>query len=170
MAGDLNTLLDAESQQLEGEAVGLQARINQDSDRLAVVQRRLAHVRALLREGGTPEVRDAHAVPQGDYGNGAGDGTSSNVCDIAVEILSERNGESMYYKDLAEEVIRRGGRLTGPTPWASLTARMVQDPRFVRPVAKGFYALRKDYPNARNVGARGYAGRTQRRARSYPAG
>ena len=33
MAGDLNTLLDAESQQLEGEAVELQARINRDSDR-----------------------------------------------------------------------------------------------------------------------------------------
>ena len=169
MAGDLDTLLDAESQQLEREAVEIQARINQDSDRLAIVQRRLAHVRALLHHGGTPEVQDARAVPQGDYGNGAGDGTS-NVCDIAVEILGERNGESMYYKELAEEVIRRGGSLTGPTPWASLTARMVQDPRFVRPVAKGFYALRKDYPNARNVGARVHARRTQRRARSYPAG
>ena len=163
MAGDLNTLLDAESQQLEGEAVELQARINRDSDRLAVVQRRLAHVRALLHEGGTPEVQDTHAVPQGDYRNGAGDGANSNVCDIAVGILGERNGEPMYYKELADEVIRRGGMLTGPTPWASLTARMVQDPRFVRPVAKGFYALRRDYPNARNVGARVQSSRQRRR-------
>ena len=60
----------------------------------------------------------------------------------------------MYYKDLAQEVVRRGGILKGARPWANLTARMVQDERFVRPTAKGFYALRRDYPTARNVGAR----------------
>ena len=82
------------------------------------------------------------------------DNTSRNVCDIAVEILSERDSDPMYYKELAKEVIARGGVLNGATPWANLTARMVQDTRFVRPTAKGFYALRRDYPTARNVGAR----------------
>ena len=86
--------------------------------------------------------------------HGKSDNTPSTICDIAVEILGERNGEPMYYKELAEEVVKRDGILKGQTPWATLAARMVQDERFVRPTAKGFYALRRDYPTARNVGAR----------------
>ncbi len=65
----------------------------------------------------------------------------------------------MYYKDLAEEVMRRGGVLNGKTPGATLNARMVRDERFVRPTSKGYYALREDYPAARNVGARRHAQR-----------
>jgi hypothetical protein len=60
----------------------------------------------------------------------------------------------MYYKELADEVIKRGGVLGGKAPEATLTARLVRDERFVRPTSKGFYALRADYPNAPNVGAR----------------
>ena len=90
------------------------------------------------------------------------DDTPRNVCDIAVDILSERDGEPMYYKELAQEVVSRDGILNGATPWATLTARLVRDPRFVRPTAKGFYALRRDYPTARNVGARSKRGRRHR--------
>ena len=71
----------------------------------------------------------------------------------------------MYYKELAQEVLSRGGTLNGATPAATLTARMVRDERFVRPTAKGFYALRRDYPTARNVGARSTGSRRRSNVR-----
>lgn len=150
MGSELDSLLDAERGQLEAEAAELQASVREAQERLSIVQRRLEHVRALLGEGNSAEVQDA--IPQIQHNYSASN--RSHVCDIAEKVLSERNGKPMYYKELAQEVIRRGGDLYGATPWANLTARMVQDPRFVRPTAKGFYALRRDYPNARNVGAR----------------
>ncbi len=68
----------------------------------------------------------------------------------------------MHYRDLADELIRRGAVIRGQDPAGALVSRMTQDDkrrteadkRFVRPTSKGFYALREDYPNARNVGAR----------------
>ncbi len=156
MASTLREMLDAEREQLEAEALELQGRVKQAQKRLSVVQWRLEHVRALLDENQSPQ-SDAKSLTQTEHSNDI----QPNVCDIADEILTERDGEPMYYKELAQEVIRRGGALYGATPWANLTARMVQDARFVRPTAKGFYALRRDYPTARNVGAR----RQRRRAR-----
>ena len=150
MEGNLNDLLTAECQHLEAEATELQVRVREGQERLSTVQRRLEHVRALLDEKASPATTDAMTQTQQDYSASS----RSNVCNIAESILGERNGDPMYYKELAQEVIRRGGDLYGATPWANLTARMVQDARFVRPTAKGFYALRRDYPNARNVGAR----------------
>lgn len=149
MATTLKEMLDAEREQLEAEALELQGRIKQAQKRLSVVQWWLEHVRALLDENQSPQ-SEASSLTQAEHGNDI----QRQVCDIADEILTERGGEPMYYKELAQEVIRRGGSLYGATPWANLTARMVQDSRFVRPTAKGFYALRSDYPNARNVGAR----------------
>ena len=150
MEGNLNDLLASEGQQLETEAAELQLRVREAQERLSLVQRRLEHVRALLDDQQSAEIPDGTTQTQHKYNSGS----RSHVCDIAEEVLSQRNGEPMYYKELAQEVIRRGGDLYGATPWANLTARMVQDARFVRPTAKGFYALRRDYPNARNVGAR----------------
>ena len=149
MEGTLTDLLAAERQHLESEAANLQAKVKEDQERLSVVQRRLDHVRALLDEE-SPDSMLGSPYAQNGYIHSI----RSHVCDIAETILGGRNGEPMYYKDLAQEVIKRGGELHGATPWANLTARMVQDPRFVRPTAKGFYALRSDYPHARNVGAR----------------
>ena len=60
----------------------------------------------------------------------------------------------MYYKELADEVMARGGDLTGENAANILVARLVNDERFVRPIQKGYYALRSDYPNAKNVGER----------------
>ena len=150
MIKDLQTLLVQEQQELEAEFEELQGRIGQAKERLGNVQSRLVHVRALLGEESTKERPGDQQSSDHDAVRGKG----SSACDIAVEVLSERNGQPMYYKDLTQEVMRRGGELNGATPWANLTARIVQDPRFVRPTAKGFYALRTDYPNARNVGAR----------------
>ncbi len=158
MLSELDNLLYAERQKLEKEASELQERLKENQERFTTVQRRLEHIHALLGEDeSSPGATSVVFQAQHSYVNGS----RSQICDIAETVLSERNGEPMYYKELAQEVIGRGGVLHGATPWASLTARMVQDPRFVRPTAKGFYALRRDYPNARNVGARG-----QRRRRT----
>ena len=155
---DLNTLLEAERERLEAEQTGLQEKVRQGAYQLAIVRSRLEHVLALLGK----EKAAASSGEGSPTSQGKGDNTSSTLCDIAAEILGERNAEPMYYKDLAEEVVKRGGSLKGQTPWATLTARMVQDERFVRPTAKGFYALRRDYPTARNVGARVKGGRRRR--------
>ena len=155
---DLNALLEAERQRLEAEQANLQEQLRQGADQLALVKGRLEHVQALLGEERVPGGRGDGSQPSSHRG----DNTPRNVCDIAVEILGERGGEPMYYKELAQEVIARGGILNGETPWANLTARMVQDARFIRPTAKGFYALRRDYPTARNVGARQKGGRRRR--------
>ncbi len=157
---DLNILLEAERQRLETQHTNLQEQVRQGADQLALVKGRLEHVQALLGEERVAESRGEDSPLSARHE----DDTSRNVCDIAVEILNERDGKPMYYKELAQEVVRRGGILNGATPWASLTARMVQDIRFVRPTAKGFYALRRDYPTARNVGAR-LNGSRRRRSR-----
>lgn len=150
MENQLKNLLDTERTNLESEADTLREQIETARKQLTNVEARLVHVRALL----------------GQYANGFGGvdarspglktsaGPTATVCDIAVDVLRERDRVTMYYKDLAQEVIRRGGVLNGKTPEATLNARMVRDERFVRPMSKGYYALREDYPTARNVGAR----------------
>ena len=78
-----------------------------------------------------------------------------NSADLAEEILSERDGEHMHYKELAKEVLARGGNLPKGSPAFTLNAKMNQDSRFIRPFQRGFYALKKDHPNVnRSVGAR----------------
>ena len=147
---DLNTMLEAERTRLETEQADLQEQVRKGADQLTQIKGRLEHVLALLGKEGAAVKRGEDSQLSSSQGNNK----PLNVCNLAVEILGERNGEPMYYKDLAQEVVSRGGILKGATPWANLTARMVQDERFVRPTAKGFYALRRDYPTARNVGAR----------------
>ena len=156
---DLNTMLEAERRRLETEQVDLQEKVRQGAGQLAIVRSRIEHVLALLGKEKVTESRGeaSHKSPS------TSNNTSHTICNTAAEILDERNAEPMYYKELAQEVVRRGGVLKGATPWATLTARMVQDERFVRPTAKGFYALRRDYPTARNVGARLKGSRRRRR-------
>ena len=75
--------------------------------------------------------------------------------DIAEEILSERNGEHMHYRELTEEVMSRGGELPEGSPDVALNVMMNRDSRFIRPFRRGYYALRKDHPNVRHsVGSR----------------
>lgn len=155
MESTLDEMLQVERQQLETEARDLQQQQQAVQGRLSVVQRRLEHVRGLLEE---EPPQGSTALSQVSHGNTHRN--RSHVCDIAESVLNEHGSQPMYYKDLATEVVRRGGVLNGASPGANLTARLVNDDRFVRPTAKGFYALRKDYPNARNVGAR----RQRRRA------
>ena len=125
----------------------------------AKILSQLRHVRGLLgisESGG--ESSDGALEGRGAY-------TGSrryDVCDIAAKILAERNKEPMYYKDLAAEVLNRGGNMGGATPEATLVSRITKDNRFVRPQRKGFYALQEDYPGAISVGARNSSSRQRR--------
>ena len=140
---DLGAMLATERRRLEQERDELAAQIREATTRVSVIEARLQHVDALLDEGG-----DHPPIPPEMQSQ------KRDIADMAAEVLAERNGEPLYYKELAAEVIARGGEIGGASPSATLTARLVRDDRFVRPVRKGFYALRKDYPNAPNVGAR----------------
>ena len=95
---------------------------------------------------------DSHPTP---------DQETPSAVDIAFRILTERNGETMHYKELTQEVLSRNGEIQGAEPARSLIARLVNDDRFVRPARKGFYGLKRDYPTATSVGRR-KASRTTR--------
>lgn len=147
----LNQALVAEKAALEAEWRRLNQEVADRETRLREIERRLEHVNGLL-DG---DDDSSAAEPPADMLS-----SRSNSVEIAYAILSERNGEPMYYKDLAKEVVVRGGDISGANAAQILVARLVRDDRFVRPVRKGFYALRDDYPNAKNVGER----RKRRRA------
>ncbi len=77
--------------------------------------------------------------------------------EIAYEVLKEHSPADMHYRDLAEEVLKRGGHLPGSDPGALLNSLLTSDKskRFVRPYRRGCYALREDYPDLeRSVGER----------------
>ena len=140
----LDKLLQAEKSQLDKERQTLQKNIAAAEKRLREIQVRLRHVEGLLETNDVTETVSSR-------------GTNSvrrSLTDIAEEILREREREPMYYKELAAEVEDRGGDLTGDNAPNILVARLVNDERFVRPIQKGYYALRSDYPNAKNVGER----------------
>ena len=149
----LEQALQAEREALEAEQRQLREYVSKAEERLREIDTRLTHVYGLmsLNNGYAPaaETRMPTKLP---------------VADIAYEILSERNGETMYYKDLAAEVKHRGGELPDANAAQNLVARLVSDERFVRPVRKGFYGLRQDYPKAQNVGERKKS-RSPRRSR-----
>ncbi len=140
----LNKLLQDEKFQLNKERQTLQEDIAAAEKRLHEIQVRLRHVEGLL---GTNDVTETVSSQETNS-------VRRSLTDIAEEILREREREPMYYKELAAEVEARGGDLTGENAANILVARLVNDKRFVRPVRKGFYALRSDYPNAKNVGER----------------
>ena len=115
---DLNTMLEAERTRLETEQADLQEQVRKGADRLTQIKGRLEHILALLGKEGAAVKRGEDSQLPSSQGNN----TPLNVCNLAVEILGERNGEPMYYKNLAQEVVSRGGILKGATPWANLTA------------------------------------------------
>ena len=141
---DLEQMLKDEKMRLEEQQAKIHAKISTAQRELQGISARLVHINALLGHNeATPQKSKALAGS-----------AKLNLADLAAEILAEREREPMYYKDLAEEVQARGGDLVGTSPGQILVARLVNDSRFIRPVRKGYYALRQDYPNARNVGAR----------------
>lgn len=140
----LDTMLQVERDRLDDERQALEASILAARERLQVTAIRLRHISALLET----------SRPAGATATETTNPSQHMVTDLAEEILRERKGEHMYYKDLAQEVQARGGELGGSNPANVLVARLVNDDRFVRPHRKGYYALRSDYPDAKNVGAR----------------
>ncbi len=137
----LDTLLQSEGDRLDDERRTLQENIAEAEKRLREIHTRIAHVEGLL---GTSDAAERRETNSGER----------SLTDIAEEILGERDREPMHYKDLAREVQSRGGSLSGGNAANILVARLVSDDRFIRPLRKGFYALRRDYPGAKNVGAR----------------
>ena len=142
--GMLTKLLLEEHGELKEEDQEIRKRISEAERRLREVTERLTHVEGLLG-------------PSQVFENASSEESLSrslDIKDIAADVLGAREGEPMYYKDLAKEIQARGGNLTGPNAANVLVARLVSDDRFVRPTRRGYYALRRDYPDAKNVGAR----------------
>ena len=104
------------------------------------------------RDTAAPQAPDSHPSPHQE---------TPSAVEIAFQILAERNGETMHYKEMTHEVLSRNGEIHGADPARSLIARLVNDDRFVRPARKGFYGLKRDYPTATSVGRR-KASRTTR--------
>lgn len=165
MANSFTNGNDSLENALRGERVRLQQEIEQLRQEISEREmlsgaklERLGHVQALLSNYSPTASQPA---PRRSEPSTASTPTPK-LLEMAEEVLRERQGEPMHYRDLADEILRRGGVIRGQDPAAALVSRMTQDDnrrdeadrRFIRPTSKGFYALRDDYPDARNVGAR----------------
>ena len=148
----LEQALLEEREALEKEQLHLRDQASEIETRLREIEHRLDLVNGLMK------MPTSTAAP---HPGRNGTAPKSRAVDVAFQILSEQGGEPMYYKDLAVEVKIRGGDLSGENAAQILVARLVTDERFVRPIRKGFYALRKDYPNVQNVGQRKERGRSR---------
>ena len=159
----LEEALEGERDKLEEQKRGLREEITDAKGRLKDVEDRLHLVSGLLGQNQDQLARADD--PSGQVSRqltSKGRAPTPSVTSIAKEILSEQPGDPptpMYYKDLAREVLNRGGDLYGNNPPQMLVAQLVRDEDFVRPEHKGYYALTKDYPKAPNVGARKRRGR-----------
>ena len=146
----LERMLQTERTSLRAELEEVRERIAESEQRFAKIIERLRHVDGLLAdEHVETSTGSSTASSPAEHRS---DGES--ITDLAEKVLLQQPNKPMYYKDLAKEVQRLGGQINGNDPPATLVARLVLDERFVRPTSKGFYGLRNDFPNARNVGAR----------------
>ena len=141
MSSPLDDSLRYEKSQIEDELKTLRKEIQECEAKCRKLETRLHHVDGLLGIG-----QDSPDTVPAKNGH--------PVLDLAVEILRERNGEPMYYRELHNAVVEMGGRTAGKDPANTLLSRISKDNRFGRPHQKGFYALREDYPDAENVGKR----------------
>ena len=142
--GELDALLLGEQSRLRIVSQELREQISAAEEKLKEVEERLVHVGGLLGPNYASD-DESEESPLPD---------SRGIEDIAVDILNERNREPMHYRELAKEVEARGANIPGVDKDHTLIARLVKDDRFVRPTRRGFYALRKDHPDAKSVGAR----------------
>ena len=156
-----NTLEDSlvnERDKLKQEIKQLRQAIEMKELEYRTKEERLCHVVALL----STEQSSTQDPPPNRHRAASNSTPTTQLLDMAEQVLRERKGEPMHYRDLADELMQRGAIIRGQDPAGALVSRMTQDDnrrdeedrRFIRPTSKGFYALREDYPNARNVGAR----------------
>ena len=141
---ELKTLLLKEQSDLNTERQGLREQIAKAESRLREVNKLQVHVEGLLGLD--------HSVEDDTDENPLSD--SRDIEDIAADILKARGKEPMHYRELAKEIQARGCNIPGVDKDHTLIARLVRDDRFVRPKRRGFYALKRDYPNTKSVGAR----------------
>ena len=131
-------------QELRKELRRLGSEIVERQNRLAKVAQLISHLEGVLELSSDEHKPDEKpALRRADY---------KEICDLVEKILAEREKKPVHYRELADEVKRRGIELGGTDPGGTLVAKISKEPRFVRPASRGFYALRKDYPDARNVG------------------
>ena len=148
----LEALLLEERNRLRIDSQEMRKQVSAAKSKLKEVEERLVHVEGLLGPNHALEDdSEEGALPENRYIPLPG---SRDIADIAVDILSERNKEPVHYRELAKEVQARGGNIPGIDKDHTLIARLVKDARFVRPTRRGFYALQRDYPDAKSVGAR----------------
>ena len=158
MNNALESSLRGERDKLQQEIEQLRQEIEAKETEYRAKEERLGHVQALL----STEPGEVSQPPPKRRGAESSSTPTPQLLDMAEQVLRERKGEPMHYRDLADELIRRGAVIRGQDPAGALVSRMTQDDnrreegekRFIRPTSKGFYALREDYPEARNVGAR----------------
>ena len=154
----LDEVLRSERSKLQQDIEKLRRKILEKERECQNKEARLGHINALLST--EPSVNDtAKEKPAQSRSPST---PTAQLLEMVEQVLRERSGEPMHYRDLSDELIRRGAIIRGQDPAGALVSRMTQDDnrraeeerRFIRPTSKGFYALREDYPNARNVGAR----------------
>ena len=158
MNSELESLLGIEREKLQLEIEQLRAEIEAKTRERQFKEERLGHLQALLASEPHANNEREQIRPRASYTSTP----TPQLLDMVEKVLRERNGEPMHYRDLADELIERGAVIRGQDPAGALVSRMTQDDnrraegdkRFIRPTSKGFYALREDYPDARNVGAR----------------
>ncbi len=154
----LESSLRVERDKLQQEIKQLRKEIEAKESQCRAKEERLGHVQALL----TDEPSASSGPPPRRPGAEPSSTPTPQLLEMAEQVLRERKGEPMHYRDLADEMMQRGAVILGQDPAGALVSRMTQDDnrraeedrRFIRPTSKGFYALREDYPDARNVGAR----------------
>ncbi len=150
---DFRDSVSAKLKELKKESQALGREIEERQIRQTKIAQMITHLDGILELTGNEQKSDTRpALRRADY---------KEICDFVVQILSERQKKPVHYRELADEVQRRGIELGGANPGRTLVAKISSDTRFVRPVSRGFYALRKDYPDARNVGEHKRRGRKQ---------
>lgn len=155
---EFKEMLEKRRNALDKETLELRERIAGDEDRLRGLTEQLSHMNALLGNSQGNALEIPHTSPS----EGSKRSRIGKIKRYAREVLEERNGSPMYYRELAREVQKRGGDLVGANSAGLLVSLLVKDDDFVRPERKGYYALRADHPDAKNVGARKRRSRPKR--------
>ena len=146
---ELNILLQRELDSLLQEKSSLESTLFESRKRLGDIETRIRHIEGLL--GPSQDQFDSNPIRSS--------AVNPDIADLAEQVLLEASPGEVHYRSLARAVRSRGGLLGGKRPESVLIARLVNDERFVRPTRKGYYALRKDYPDATSVGSRHRGGR-----------
>ena len=138
--GALERSLHSERDRLQQTIEQLRQEIEVKEAEFRANEERLIHVKALLSTE-PPAVSERPRRPPGAPSPST---PTPQLLDMVEEVLRERSGEPMHYRDLADELMRNGAIIRGQDPAAALVSRMTQDDnqrneedrRFIRPPAR----------------------------------